>query len=924
MHKILTSIIVMLKYRYFLFLLISVFLFSCGQDKVYKIGVSQCSDDDWRQKMNSEIHRELMFHPEATVEILSADDSSEKQINDIRYFINNDFDVIIAAPNEAEALTPIISEAYKRGIPVVLFDRNINGEDFTAWQGADNRSIGKAAAQYVVSKVGPNAKTIEICGFPGSSPAEERHLGFNEVDGINVVGTAYGNWNYEDASRVTDSLIEMNPDAEVIFAHNDRMAIAASNIAKKHNINPLIVGIDAAPEIGLKAVANGEIDVTFLYPTEGQRLVRTALAILNGEPYEKYIYLPATPPVDSSNVDILIFQNETLNDETTKMEQLKVEMEDYWSEHSSQTAFLYASVVIVIRLFGLLFMLLSAFWQHKRHQKTLLKQNRLLQEERDKQKLLNNQLDAATSSKLAFFTNVSHDLRTPLTLIYEPIERISDSENIDEREKALMKIARKNVHILHRLINQILDFRKYESEKLQLNLSEVNFAAHIEEWSSAFVALAQRKNIKFDFSSEIPENATMAVDIEKMERVFYNILSNAFKYTPEGGVIGVTLKNEADKLVLIIKDSGIGIPAKDLPLIFNRFFQADHIHPSGSGIGLALAKAFVELHGGVIDVESEAGKGTTFIIILPVGHVGNTSAEAKTVITPEFVDIEHSEFIHNNDVAVTPEQPLILVIDDNPDICALLSELLSDKYVIITAQNGEEGIRLAKKYVPDLIVCDVMMPGMDGMEVCKILKNDISTSHIPVLMLTACAMDEQRVESYEVGADGYLSKPFNTNVLMARIKNLIDNRQQILNLMKFEKNDEVPENQKDTPDYVNDSQPPVSQPGLSSIESEFFKKFLKIFEENMSNPDLNVETISSIMGLGYSQLYRKIKSLTNYRPVELIRMLRLEKARELMNNSEKTISEISYEVGFSNPAYFTKCYRDLYGETPTDTRSAPI
>lgn len=913
----------MQKYRSLLFAIIPLLLLSCTQDKVYKIGVSQCSDDDWRQKMNAEIRRELMFHPEATVEILSADDSSEKQINDIRYFIDNDFDVIIAAPNEAEALTPVISEAYNKGIPVVLFDRNIIGDDFTAWQGADNRSIGKAAAQYVISKVGPNAKALEIYGLPGSTPADERHLGFNEVEGINVVGMGYGYWNYEDASRVIDSLIEMYPDVEVIYAHNDRMAVAASDISEKHNIDPLIVGIDAAPEIGLKAVAEGKIDATFLYPTEGQRLIRTALAILDGETYEKYIYLPATPPVDSSNVGILLFQNETLKDETEKMERLKEEMEDYWSEHSSQTAFLYAILIIVILLFGLLFMLLNAFWQHKRHQKTLLKQNRLLQEERDKQTVLNNQLDAATSSKLAFFTNVSHDLRTPLTLISEPIERISDSGNIDEREKFLMKIARKNVQILHRLINQILDFRKYESEKLELNLSETNFAANIEEWSSAFVALAQRKKIKFEFSSEIQENATMAVDIEKMERVFYNIVSNAFKYTPEGGTISVKIENEDDKFALIIKDTGIGIPAKDLPLIFDRFFQADQIHPSGSGIGLALAKAFVELHNGIIEVKSEPGTGTTFSILLPIIHVSNVSTGVKPVITPEFVDVEHSEFIQSNDVVVNPDQPLILVIDDNPDICALLSELLSDKYVIITALNGAEGVRLAKKYVPDLIICDVMMPLMDGMEVCKILKTDVSTSHIPILMLTACAMDEQRVAGYEVGADGYLSKPFNTQVLMARIKNLIDNRQQVLNLRKSEKNAESSEAQKDGTASINDTGSKTPDSGLSAIESEFYKKFLKIFEDNMSNADLNVETISSIMGLGYSQLYRKIKSLTNYRPVELIRILRLEKARELMNNSEKTISEISYEVGFSNPAYFTKCYRDLYGETPTDTRTNP-
>lgn len=884
-----------------------VILPSCSEQKVYKIGVSQCSDDDWRQKMNAEIRRELMFHPEATVEILSADDSSEKQIEQIRYFMDNKFDVIIAAPNEADALTPVISEAYSKGIPVVLFDRNINGEDFTAWQGADNASIGKAAAEYVISKCGKNARTIEIYGLKGSTPADARHSGFVSVDGINVIAQGLGRWNYEDASVVVDSLLALYPEIDVIYAHNDRMAIAASDVARRHGVHPLIVGIDAAPEIGLKAVADNKISATFLYPTEGQRLVRTALAILEGQPYEKYTFLPATPPVDSTNVGIILFQNESINDETTKMEQLKKEMDNYWSEHTSQTAMFYAVLVIVLLLFGLLFLVLRAFWLHKKHQRALVQQNQLLQDERDKQKILNDQLDAATSSKLAFFTNVSHDLRTPLTLISEPVEQIAASENIDEREKFLMKIARKNVHILLRLINQILDFRKYENDKLELNLSEAPLYQHLLDWTNAFLPLAHRKKINLELQIEGDKDMTMAFDVEKMERVYYNIVSNSFKYTDEGGSIIIKLKNEGDDIVLTFCDTGIGIPSGVLKNIFDRFFRAEKVHPSGSGIGLALAKAFVELHNGTIEVESEIGIGTVFTIRMPVIHTDNVLPYTQ-VLSPEFIDIEHLEIrnvSHNNDVAVSPDQPLILVIDDNPDICDLLVEILSDKYVVITANDAREGLRLAKKYVPDLIVCDVMMPGTDGLECCRLIKSDVTTSHIPVLMLTACAMDEQRVAGYEVGADGYLSKPFNSKVLVARIKNLIDNRQQIRRTAGDTK-------------IKQDS----TESSLTTIESEFYRKFLKIFYENMSNPDLNVETIASIMGLGYSQLYRKIKALTNYRPVELMRILRLDKARELMRKTDKTISEISYEVGFSNPAYFTKCYRDQYGETPTDTRTA--
>ena len=883
----------------------TVTLFSCTDSKVYKIGVSQCSDDDWRQKMNAEIRRELMFHPEATVEILSADDSSDKQIEQIRYFMDNGFDLIIAAPNEAEALTPVIEEAYENGIPVVLFDRNIKSDKFTAWQGADNTSIGRAASRYALTKKGSGLRAVEIYGLQGSSPADERHKGFVSDSSITILGLGYGDWKSDKAAIVADSLLTLYPDVDIVFAHNDRMAIAAAEVARSKNLNPLIIGIDAAPEIGLPAVADSIIDVTFLYPTEGQRIVRTALAILKGEKYERITYLSSETPVDETDIDILLYQNESLNDETKKLVLLKDQLDEYWSKHTSQTTVFYGVLIIVLLLFGLLFMLLRAFWQHKRHQNSLIKQNRLLQEERDKQKVLNDQLDEAMSSKLAFFTNVSHDLRTPLTLIAEPIEKISESENIDEKEKYLMKIARKNVQILHRLINQILDFRKYESDKLELKLSETDLLQHLKDWSSAFETLASRKNIKFELQYDNLEEISMAIDIEKMERIFYNIVSNAFKYTQDGGSIIIGIKTADNKAILTIQDTGKGIPAKDLPNIFDRFFQGDQINPTGSGIGLFLAKAFVELHNGTIEIESEIGKGTTFTIVIPIVHTESVLPYEQTIST-EFVDIEHQDLRTQNDIAVTPDQPLILVIDDNTDICALLSDMLSDKYVVISAHHGEEGIRLAKKYVPDLIICDVMMPGMDGLECCEILKSDLTTSHIPILMLTACVMDEQRVAGYEVGADGYISKPFNAKVLLARIKNLIASRQQIRKLNqssdKYESSDKT------------------ASP-VTAIENTFYNKFIDIFNANMSNPDLSVETIASEMGLGYSQLYRKIKSLTNYRPVELMRLLRLEKARELMRDTEKTISEISYEVGFSTPAYFTKCYREHFGETPSDTRT---
>lgn len=891
-------------------------LADCSESKTYKIGVSQCSQDDWRMKMNDEINREIMFHEDAVVEIRSADDNNAKQIEDIKYFVENGFNIIIVSPNEAAALTPIIKDVYKQGVPVVIFDRNINGDTYTARIGVDDEGLGRSAAHYALHMLGEGAKAIEIFGLKGSTPAEGRHNGFVkefEDNGGVLLASVPGNWNKEDAMPLVDSLLRQYPDVDLIYAHNDRMAIGASEVAHKHGRDDIrIIGIDAAPNIGIKAVADSVIDATFLYPTEGHRLIRTALAILKNQPYEKETILPVSSAVDPSNADILLLQNETLNEETGKMRQLKAQIDDYWAQHSSQTSLFYASIAIIILLFGVGFLLLRAFWQRSRHHKELMAQNKLLEEERDKQRSLNNQLQTATQSKLVFFTNVSHDLRTPLTLISEPVAQLAEADNLTPQQRTLIKIANKNVKILQRLINQILDFRKYENGKLNLRLSEIDFNQAVRDWTESFYSVARKRDIKLTL--ETPDaNAQMpiAIDTEKIERVFFNLLSNAFKYTPNNGSITVTYKYDNEYLIFKVADTGEGISERDLGNIFDRFYQVDRIHPKGSGIGLSLAKAFVELHDGTISVESTLNKGSVFTVTIPVRHVAETTTTAEKAIGDGDVETELDNVESN--LSFDSDKPIVLIIDDNKDIQKLVGEILSSDYNIITASNGKEGVRMAAKYVPDLIVCDVMMPVMDGLECCRHIKNEMSTSHIPVLMLTACSMDEQRVQGYDSGADGYLSKPFNSSVLKARCSSLIKNRKRIKDLWLSHS----PAVQKE------ESGKSIRKEALpkNDIDSEFYNRFLKILNEGMGNQDLNVDMIASQMGLERSQFYRKIKALTNYAPVELIRRLRLQRGRELLISTEKTIGEIAYDIGFSTPAYFTKCYRDAYGETPSQVRN---
>lgn len=903
-----------------------IFLVACNREPQYKIGISQCSRDDWRELMNEEIEREAMLHSDVEVEIRSADDSNEKQIEDIRYFIDNGFDAIVVAPNEANAITSTIKEAYDKGIPVLVFDRNINEHYYNAFQGADNHAIGVAAANYVRNLLDGHGNVMEIMGLGNSTPAIGRHKGFNEqiaeYPDIKVVATGYGDWNATRAAHVADSILSVNKDVDLIYAHNDRMAIAAAEVARKKGLDVKVIGIDAAPETGIKAVADDKIDATFIYPTEGGHLFNTAYNMARKLPYDSITIFPLTSAVDKTNADILLTQNQSLKDETHKVKQLKSMVDVYWERHSSQTILLYAVVAALILLIVVVFLLLRQYWLHKRHQKVLEDNNRLLEEQRDMQRNLNAQLEEATQSKLRFFTNVSHDLRTPITLISDPVEQLAKASNLTDDQKVLARIANKNVKILHRLINQILDFRKYEAGKLQLQYKEIDFAKAAREWLQAFRQLAQKRHIKLDINIA-DVDMRMAFDPDIMERVVFNLMSNALKFTPDNGHVGFNATIDNGMLIFSISDTGIGINAEEQKHLFEHFFRAERIYAGGSGIGLSLVKAFVELHNGSIRVESESGKGSKFIVEIPIRHVSQNSGDdayaeenVEARITSDLVNVELDPL--ETDVEKSDADcPTVLVIDDNSDLLKLMRQTLSSSYNVLAASNGAEGLRLATKYVPDLIICDVMMPVMDGIECLKRLKSELTTSHIPVLMLTACTLDEQRTSTYDSGADGYMAKPFAGDMLLARCRNLIANRRLLLkgNPEVFPMADSI---------AVNTQQPSptpaaVNQNG-ADIDSDFYNRFLDIFKQHISDSDLNVEYLASELGLGRSQFYRKIKALTNFSPVELIRILRMKEARRLLTSTDKTISEIAYEVGFTSPAYFSKCYKDTYGQTPSELR----
>lgn len=902
--------------NYFLFWMICLagVMMSCsGKHTRYRIGVSQCSDDEWRHKMNNEMVREALFYEGVEVEIRTAKDNNRNQIEDIKYFIDKKVDLLIVAPNEAAAITPVVEKAYQQGIPVVVVDRKILSDKYTAFIGADNYEIGKDVGQYIINRLNQKGQVLEITGLLGSTPAMERHKGLMDAlagaPGVELAAYADGAWLQSVATEKMDSVMQRHEDIDLVFAQNDRMAIGAYLSAKQKNREKeiLFVGIDALPgkEYGVEQVINGVLDATFIYPTGGDKVMQVAMDILEKRPFERDNKL-STALVDKTNARVMQLQTDHITEQDGKIERLNNQIDDYLSRYSAQTMFLYACLIILLLFAALLAIIIRAYWTKNRMNMELSDQKRKLEEQRDQLISLSKQLEEATHAKLVFFTNVSHDFRTPLTLVADPVEQLLGDEALTQKQQSLLKVVHKNVTILLRLVNQVLDFRKYENGKLELLRVNMDLRAQLQEWSHSFRSLALKKHIHFVLDAgDGQTDYRMALDGEKMERIYFNLLSNAFKFTPENGTISVTLssvvKEDGKQYArLVISDTGTGISAQHVRHIFDRFYQIDVNH-AGSGIGLALVKAFVELHGGTIAVDSMEGKGTVFIVDLPMFLVEeNTVAEAKVQevrITSEIV-VEELSDSESEDMAPDENKECVLIIDDNADVRDYVKYLLKDEYAVIEASDGRSGLKKAMKYVPNAIICDVMMPVMDGLECCNKLKSELQTSHIPVMLLTACSLDEQRIRGFECGADSYISKPFNSKLLLARLRNLIDNHKRLKH-------------------FFGDKMT-LSKESVSEVDKGFADRFRLLIEENLTDSELSVEDLGSKMGLSRVQLYRKIKALTNYSPNELLRIARLKKAASLLASSEKTISEITYEVGFTSPSYFAKCYKEYFGESPTE------
>ena len=717
-----------------------VLLASCSQDsKKYRIGVSQCSDDIWRDKQNSELKIGAYFHDNVELRFVTAYDSDERQIQQIDSLVGTGIDLLIVAPNQVSTISPAIDRAYDKGIPVIVFERKTNTKKYTAYMGADNYEMGHLMGEYVATRLNERGRIIEVMGLKGSSPAIERHNGFREAiaqhSGIQVVATLQGDWTEPTAYNTVKQWLDKNKGEKIdlVFGMNDRTAMGARKAFEEAgSVMPLFCGIDGLPgeNGGIRLVLDSLLDASYIYPTHGDQLLQLAVDILEGNPYEKETKLMSAL-VTQDNARVLLMESEEIMRQSHNLEQLHEKASQYLDQLGNQRTLIFVALAAILLLLALLAGIYMYYLQRAR-----IQDERMLMER--------EQLD--------FYTQVSHELRTPLTLIQGPLDqllRTNDFRGASDNARELFSIVRRNTQHLTGLINKMLD----------------------------------------------------------------------------------------------------------------------------------------------------AQVGT------PVQEMTSAQVDAITVSQP----------IANP--AAVPEQdedaPTVLIVDDNADIRTYLRSILQGQYRLLEAEDGKRGLELAREQVPDLIVSDVMMPVMNGLEFCQQVKKDDISSHIPVILLTARALEKHQIEGYESGADAYITKPFSPELLLARIDNLLHSRHQL----------------KDLWGMKPITEPSVTPPQDSSvtttpIEDAFISRFKKIVEERLSDSNLSVEDLAAVMGLSRVQLYRKVKALTGSTPVDLLRKARLAQAQKLLQETTLSVSEIAYQVGFASPSYFTKCYKDEFGTVPGEARKS--
>lgn len=893
----------------------------CTQDREVKrflIGFSQCCDDPWRDIMNAEMSRELLFYPVVDFELRNAHGDNNSQIQQIRDLVNSGIDLLIVAPNESQPLTAVVEEVYKTGIPIILIDRKTESNLYTTYIGADNFEIGKTAADYIVSKVSGDIKVFELKMNVAMSPAKERSNGFRtalakypyaeivvDLEDVNV---------FDSLDLYLESILREHPEINVVYAHTDLLAEKAHQVARKlgRADDIFFVGVDGIPGTGrgIQAVEDQILDASLLYPTGGAEAIRLAVAALNGLPIEKRNPLQTTV-IDHSNARILHFQMKKVASLQQNIDQQSSFIQDLSDTRKYQrmvNQILLGTLILTMILGGFLGLSLRAKQQVNRR---LALKNQEVMEEKQKVLEMSREVSQMTKAKVNFFTNISHEFRTPLTLILGFADDLIPAKQVNkEVSKALLIIKQNGIRLL-RLVNQLMDFRKVESERMKLHVAEHDIIVFIRGIMQSFSKVAKEKQIDFKLLTR-REELKLWFDASMMDKVIFNLLSNAFKFTNNSGRIHIVVAvDEFDnKVTISVEDNGVGLSPQEAEQVFEPFFQSDQVMSGGTGLGLPLSKSLMNLQKGGLELQSQKGKGSRFIISLRLGkdHFREEDFQNEANLLSILHDSEETSnaLLLSNEMSIDPSDGLtqqqLLIIEDDEEIRYFLKLKLGRYYQILLAENGEIGLSTALEYTPDLIICDVGLPQADGFAVTQMLKQDIRTSHIPILLLTARSTLEQELEGIKMGADAYMTKPFNIQYLYEKIKNLLHNRK----LMKEA--------------YAHDLQDFTTVTHLNSLDQTFLKDFTQYVEDNFHRQDFSVANLTRELSLSRSQLYRKVKALLGQSISDYIQNTRLQKAESYLQDESLSIAEIAYRVGYTSPDYFSTAFKNKYNLTPTQLR----
>lgn len=907
-------------YSFLTILLLSTAILGCNKkkevNKRYKIGFAQAQGgDNWRESMLKEMQREVSFNNEIAFYFRDAQANSQKQKEQIQELINLKVDLLIVSPHEIQPLNAILEKAYDSKIPIVLIDRRINSEKYTAFIGASNYEVGQNAGKYTVAILKGRGKVLEITGLNTASPFIDRDKGFIDIISKNKGIELIAKINDHEANfeKKLDSFIKKNKDLDVIFAHSDYIAKNVYQICKNNGVERKIriIGVDglSVEGMGMDMVASNQFKATVLYPTGGQEAMRTAINILEKKPFKKENTLESTL-IDSTNVKILQQQARKVIEQQNEIDsrQLKINQQILISKNQTNIILAISITLAIALILSSVFYYL--FKENKKISRKLMAQKDEISSQKNKLEKLVTQLKEATDAKFNFFTNISHELRTPLTLIIGPLEDTLVSSRLHFTLKNNLELVQRNAFRLLKLINQLMDFRKIEEGKMEINASTQVLGDFVFEISNEFKDLARKKHISLNMNDK---TAGLNIDFDQsmIDKVLFNLLSNAFKFTEENGTINITIDQdkEEENAFIEIEDNGIGMSTEDVEHAFDVFYQGHSSTFKGTGLGLALSKELIKAHNGNIIINSKKGSGTCFTITLPFKqNKGLRAIEYNDDKNLKETHIYTTDVLPHNYEKVTTKTSenlaSILIIEDNDDLNSFLSNRLEGSYEVLTAKDGNEGMNKAFDVVPDLIISDIIMPGMSGLKLAEILKNDLRTSHIPIILLTAKTSIEDQIKGMKSFADLFISKPFNLKYLEESIVSLLRNRA----VLREHFISELPSESRSN--------------SSNKLDRKFISEFTSLIESNLANEDLSVDDIYKGLGISKIQLYRKTKALLGFSVNDYILSVRLQKAKYLLMNEDLTISEVAYKVGFSTQAYFSTVFKSKFSVTPTEFKES--